>query len=232
MDQKIGKSKVAEVQTDPLSETLHARDKYRWGVLAICWLGFTLTSVDRSAWGPSAMFVGQDLGVPLASLGVFATAYYAGYVLSNVAGGYLTDKIGGRALITISLIGAGAFMMLFGSTQSSTVGIALQGVIGLFAGAEYGAGVKLLASWFRPRELGKVMGIYTSATALGVLIANTVVPRLINAFDWTTSYHTFGIISIITGIVCFRSVPVRSGSRWPEAADRGRHGACWRATET
>jgi len=56
------------------------------------------------------------------------------------------------------------------------------------------------------------MGIYTSATALGVLVANTVVPQLIDAFDWTVSYHAFGAASIITGALCYlllRSGPVQ-----------------------
>lgn len=176
---------------------------YRWVVLLLCWLGFVLTSVDRSAWGPSSLEVGQSLAVPLASLGVFATCYYIGYVISNAGAGILIDRLGGRFLIAVSLIGAGVFMFAFGSTRSATIGIAVQGMIGLFAGAEYSAGIKLLASWFRPRELGKVMGIYTSATALGVLIANTVVPRLISHYDWTVSYHVFGGISIIIGIGCY-----------------------------
>lgn len=193
-------------------ETLQHHTRYRWYLLAICWLGFTLTSIDRSTWGPSSLFVGETLGVPLASLGMFATAYYAGYVFSNAAGGYLTDRIGGRALITLSLIGAGLFMIYFGSTRSVVVGVAVQGFVGLFAGAEYGAGIKLISSWFRPRELGRAMGIYTSATAVGVLIANTAVPRIINALDWTASYHAFGAISIAAGILCFilvRPGPVR-----------------------
>ena len=59
---------------------------YRWVVLFACWLSFTLTSVDRSTWGPASVFVGEDLAVPLASLGVFATAYYVGYVISNALG--------------------------------------------------------------------------------------------------------------------------------------------------
>ena len=199
---------------------------YRWSLLAICWFGFTLTSVDRSAWGPSSLFVGQDLGVPLASLGVFATAYYAGYVFSNAAGGYFTDKIGGRALIALSLMGAGIFMFLFGSTKSAVVGIAVQGLVGLFAGAEYGAGVKLLASWFRPRELGKVMGIYTSATAVGVLVANTLVPRLIDKFDWTTSYHLFGGVSIVAGVVCY--ILLRPGPVRIEAVAKGESASTFR----
>ena len=137
-----------------VDDTLRERNGYRWFVLVICWLGFTLTSADRSAWGPSSLFVGEALAVPLASLGVFATAYYAGYVISNAGGGYLTDKMGGRALLAISLIGAGVFMFTFGSTRSAAIGIGVQALVGLFAGAEYGAGVKLLASWFKPAVLG------------------------------------------------------------------------------
>lgn len=193
-------------------DTLQQHTRYRWWLLAICWMGFTLTSIDRSTWGPSSLFVGDTLGVPLASLGLFATAYYAGYVFSNAAGGYLSDRIGGRALIALSLIGAGVFMIFFGSTRSAVVGIAVQGIVGLFAGAEYGAGIKLISSWFRPRELGRAMGIYTSATAVGVLIANTAVPRIIGAWDWTASYHVFGTVSVAAGILCFflvRPGPVR-----------------------
>jgi nitrate/nitrite transporter NarK len=172
-------------------------------VLLLCWFSFTMTSVDRSTWGPSSVFVGESLAIPLASLGVFATTYYIGYVVSNAAGGFLTDKIGGRLLITVSMIGAGIFMMVFGSTTSAVVGIAIQGVVGFFAGADYAAGIKLLSSWFRPEELGKVMGIFTSATSLGVVIANFAVPFLIAHFGWGASYHLFGAASVVSGILCW-----------------------------
>lgn len=176
---------------------------YRWLVLVLCWLAFTMTSVDRSTWGPASIFIGEDLGVPLASLGLFATFYYIGYVVSNAGSGFLTDKVGGRLLITVSLVGAGASMMFFGSTTSAAIGMTVQAAIGLFAGAEYAAGIKLISSWFRPEELGKAMGIYTSATSLGVVVANTAVPYLIEHYSWHASYLLFGSISIVAGIVCY-----------------------------
>lgn len=176
---------------------------YRWLALMLCWLAFTMTSVDRSTWGPASVFIGEDLGVPLASLGLFATFYYIGYVASNAGSGFLTDKVGGRLLISVSLIGAGASMILFGSTTSPAIGMAVQAVIGLFAGAEYAAGIKLISSWFRPEELGKAMGIYTSATSLGVVVANTAVPYLIQHYSWHASYLLFGGISIVAGVVCY-----------------------------
>ncbi|MFJ6375427.1 MFS transporter [Pseudarthrobacter oxydans] len=180
-----------------------ARRPYRWLALVLCWLAFTMTSVDRSTWGPASIFIGEDLGVPLASLGLFATFYYIGYVVSNAGSGFLTDKVGGRLLISVSLVGAGGSMMFFGSTTSAVVGMAIQAVIGLFAGAEYAAGIKLISSWFRPEELGKAMGIYTSATSLGVVVANTAVPYLIQQYSWHVSYLLFGAVSIVAGVVCY-----------------------------
>ncbi|MFC6066552.1 MFS transporter [Streptomyces ochraceiscleroticus] len=166
-------------------------------VLVACWLSFTLTSIDRSTWGPASVFVGEGLAVPMASLGVFATAYYVGYVISNAIGGIGVDRFGGRIVLTVSLAGAGVFMSVFGSTTSATVGIAVQAVVGLFAGADYAAGVRLISSWFPSKKLGMPMGVFTTATSLGTAIANAVVPALIAWHGWGTSHHVFGIISVV-----------------------------------
>lgn len=179
------------------------RSAYRWVVLFACWASFTLTSIDRSTWGPASVFVGESLAVPLASLGAFATAYYIGYVISNALGGIGTDRFGGRWMLSISLLGAGVFMAVFGSTTSATVGILVQAMVGLFAGADYSAGVRLVASWFKPSELGLPMGIFTTATSLGTAIANSVVPAMIAWNGWETSYRIFGGISIVLAIALF-----------------------------
>lgn len=201
--------------------------KYRWLVLIACWASFTLTSVDRSTWGPASLFVGESLAVPLASLGAFATAYYIGYVVSNAFGGFLSDAFGGRVVLTISLLGAGIAMICFGSVTSPTVGIAVQAVVGFFAGADYAAGVRLIAGWFRPDELGLALGLFVTATSIGTAVANLVVPTLISNSGWQASYHVFGAISIVVAIILFVTVrpgplldsveePRRNSSRKPD----------------
>ncbi|MEU4577555.1 MFS transporter [Nonomuraea sp. NPDC023979] len=185
-----------------IARSLSRAPGYRWVVLLLCWASFTMTSLDRSAWGPAAVAVGEGLGVSLAGLGVFATAYYAGYVISNVAGGALTDRVGARAVLSGSLLVTGGGMLAFGSSRSAGAGIALQGLIGLFAGADYSAGLKLVATWFPGRERGTAVGVYLTATSLGTVIANAVVPRLIGAYDWQLSYRLFGIVSMAVAVAC------------------------------
>ncbi|WP_433491113.1 MFS transporter [Nocardia grenadensis] len=176
--------------------------RYRWVVLTLCWAAFTMTSVDRATWGPAAGSVGEDLGVAVAGLGVFATTYYIGYVISNAIGGFVADWLGARMTVGVSILLSGGFMLAFGEVDSHALGLLFQACIGLCAGAEVGGGVKLLTSWFTPQRRGFAMGVFMTATSLGLVIANAVVPRLIESHSWRTSYHLFGLTSIVVGVLC------------------------------
>lgn len=188
--------------------------RYRWIVLLLCWAAFTMTSTDRSTWGPASPAVSEHLGVPLAAIGVFATCYYIGYVLSNFFGGYFSDWFGGRQMLTISGTVAGALMILFGETSSLPMGLAVQGAIGLFAGVDFAAGLKLIATWFPTEQRGRAMGIFMTATSLGTVIANAIVPSLIESSGWRASYHYFGAVTAVLGILCW--VLIRNGKQ-PDA---------------
>jgi MFS transporter, ACS family, glucarate transporter len=182
--------------------TAATRHPYRWVVLLLSWAAFTMTAVDRATWGPASLAVGEHLGVALAGLGVFATGYYVGYVISNAAGGVLTDWLGPRLVIGCSLFLAGVFMVLFGETDSVALGIAFQAGIGIFAGCDYSAGVKIVSQWFPSTDRGFAMGFFLTATSLGTVIANAIVPSLIAASGWSTSYHVFGAASMVVAVVC------------------------------
>jgi len=53
---------------------------YRWVILLVTWAAFLLSFIDRLAWGNVAVSVGASLGMSIAALGVFVTAFYVGYV--------------------------------------------------------------------------------------------------------------------------------------------------------
>jgi ACS family glucarate transporter-like MFS transporter len=213
-------------------ESVEVRHPYRWVVLVLSWAAFTMTAVDRATWGPAAASVGESLGVALAGLGVFATGYYIGYVISNAAGGVLSDWFGPRVMIGSSLALAGLFMIFFGETESVALGIALQAAVGVFAGCDYSAGVKLISQWFSPKDRGFAMGIFLTATSLGAVIANAVVPSLIEAYSWRVSYHLFGVASIVVAVLAFvllrnRKSPVEEVRGKPDLRPLARNRDLW-----
>ncbi|MFD8228761.1 MFS transporter [Streptomyces massasporeus] len=182
---------------------------YRWGAVAVMG-GFTMPVVDRSTWGSASVSMGEHLGVSLAELCVFATGYYIGYMIYNASGGVLTNWIGGCVILSSTLFAAGGFLILFGETTSIALGIAYQACIGVFTGCDYPAGVKLISQRFQPVNRGFALGVFMSASSLGTVIANAVVPSLIEACGWRASYDAFGIASMIVAVLCF--VFLRNGT--------------------
>lgn len=171
--------------------------------LALVWAAFFVSFVDRLIWANVATSVGVSLGLQVAALNVFVTAFYAGYVLSNFGSGMLTDRIGARLMLTLALVPLGVFTFGFGFTTSVTFGLFLQALMGVAAGADYSAGVKLITAWFGRQDRGRAMGLYMTAPTLGVIVTNAVVPAFLRSFDWSGIYQIFGAATIGIGILCF-----------------------------
>lgn len=180
-----------------------SQSRRRWVTLLLVWAAFLISFLDRLAWANVAVSAGASFGLQLAALNIFVTAFYTGYVLSNFVSGFATDLFGGRRMLAMALIPLGAFTFLFGFTSSVAVGLCFQVLMGLAAGADYSAGIKLIAAWFERGERGRAMGLYFTAPTLGVILTNALVPSAIGVVGWTGVYHVIGAATIVLGIVCF-----------------------------
>jgi len=109
---------------------------YRWMVLVLVWAAFVFSCVDRYAWGTIAAPVGQSLGISVAMLGAFSTAFYLGYATANLAGGPLTDLVGGRTALLMAMIPLGVATFCFGYVHTLAMGIAVQILMGLASGGD------------------------------------------------------------------------------------------------
>jgi sugar phosphate permease len=179
-----------------------ADSRYRWVVLFIVWAGFLLSYVDRVAWSSVAAPVGASLGLQVSMLGAFVTAFYVGYIIANIVGGILTDIIGGRAMLTLALIPLGLLTFGFGFAHSLWTGIAIQALMGLAAGADYSAGMKIIPAWF-VKDRGRAIGFYTTATSLSVVLTNATVPTISQLYGWQNAFRLLGTITFVCGIVAW-----------------------------
>jgi sugar phosphate permease len=174
-----------------------------WVILLIAWAAFMMSFVDRLAWSATSLAFSQTVALPLAALGVFVTAFYIGYSLSNLLAGLASDWIGPRVTLGSSLVLLGCSTFLFGWTGSILVGLILQALMGLTAGADYVAGVKLIATWFPPLRRGRAMGLFMTSTSLAVVVTNLVVPFLLARVGWQGVYHGLGLATVGLGVVAF-----------------------------
>lgn len=176
---------------------------YRWIILIIAWICLLMTFIVRLAWSNVAVTVGSKLNIPIIVLGIFVTAFYIGYVAANALGGFISDKFGPRKMLVSSFLPLGVATFAFSYTNSITSGFIIQLLMGLFAGSVYATCVKIVMVWFEKNERGRAMGLLTTATSLGVVVVNFVVPPVLTNFGWQTVYHVLGVLAILIGIVSF-----------------------------
>jgi sugar phosphate permease len=179
-----------------------AASLYRWIVLAIAWLALLFAFIDRLAWANVAVNVGGSLGLPVAALGTFITAFYTGYVASNALGGLGTDRFGPSRMLAMALIPLGIATFAFSYTTSAFMGLALQVLMGLAAGADYAACVKLTATWFDFHMRGRAMGLLTTASSVAVVMTNAIVPSLSKWVGWGGVYQILGALTAVVGLLC------------------------------
>lgn len=213
---------------DPASEattTTHSdgtmKWDFKWLVLAVTWLSFLISCIDRVAWSSIAAPVGQTLGISVALLGAFVTAFYIGYVAANIAGGIISDVLGARYTLTLALLPLGILTFAFSYIHSLIVGVVIQFCMGLTAGADYSACVKILATWFG-RDKGKAMGIFATASSIAVVLANAIVPTIALRFSWDLAFKSLGVTTVLVGLIAFtflRNSPKTVSTRKLEKED-------------
>ncbi len=178
----------------------------RWLILAVAWAAFLVSFVDRLAWSNVAPQFAGTFSLSIVTLGVFVTTFYVGYVASNILAGFAGDLAGPRATLAVSLLCLGVATLLFGLAQGVAVALALQALMGLSAGADYAAGVKLIATWFPRLERGRAMGLFMTATSAAVVLSNLLVPAIIDHFSWRMAYLVLGVLTAALGLVAFAVV--------------------------
>ncbi|MGI4812725.1 MAG: MFS transporter [Janthinobacterium lividum] len=195
------------IQTAPLGALDHdeivASTSRKVITVAAAWIILVLSLLDRLAWSNVAVTVSDDLAIPLAALGVFVTCFFAGSMLSNAASGFITDRLGPRKMLAIMGLLLGAMTFCFSMTRSVTTGMLIQAAMGLLAGADLAACIKLVSSWFPARARAKAVGLAMTSFPVGVTLANAIVPSLAKHASWQTVYQTFGVATMLFAMICF-----------------------------
>ena len=82
------------------------------------YIGYIICFIDRSAISIALSYIGQDLHLSTATLGVVASAFFFSYAFMQIPGGWLTDKFGTYRTIIVAITMWSLFTILTGFAWS------------------------------------------------------------------------------------------------------------------
>jgi sugar phosphate permease len=186
----------------------------RWYVLLMISAMYLITYLDRVNISTAAPLISKEYGFDKITMGFIFSAFVWAYALFQVPGGWLSDKLGARGVLTsivtywsiMTAATAGAFNAVSFIVVRFLFGV---GEAGAFPGA-----TRAMQLWYPQPERGFVQGITHSASRLGAAIAPPLVVLIMSQWGWRAVFLICGAVGILWSLwwaLSYRNLPEEHG---------------------
>lgn len=185
----------------------------RYRILHLTWFAFFLSFVVWFNFAPLTAAVKTELGLDEAQLRTIAICNVALTVPARIIIGMVLDRFGPRktysALLIYSAIPCLAFALSqnFGQLVASRLALSI-------VGCGFVIGIRMVAEWFPPKEIGLAEGIYGGWGNFGSAGAAFTLPTIaaiasflaVGQVNWRFAIALTGIVAAIYGVVYYLNV--------------------------
>eukprot|EP00048_Salpingoeca_helianthica_P015587 m.227528 g.227528 ORF g.227528 m.227528 type:complete len:414 (+) comp17240_c0_seq1:96-1337(+) len=185
--------------------------------LVVCWIAYASTYFLRKPVGVGKSAIGNALGLSAKSLGLFDTAFLVPYATVQMFFGSVGDFLGPRKTLVVVLLGSGLSMITFGNWSNIEFMCLLLLLNGAFQSLAWGNCVKALSGTFESAQHNKIIGIFSTSSFAGGVMASALSVKLLNIGGWKSMFFLPSAIIIGCGLIVFfclkdQSKPAAAGS--------------------
>ncbi|HET7579722.1 MAG TPA: MFS transporter [Bacillales bacterium] len=119
----------------------------------------------------------------------------------------LSDSIGRKPMMSISLVLASLLSILTALSPNFTVLLITRALLGVVLAGFPSIAMTYVNEEFHPKGLGTVMGIYISGTSVGGLSGRVATGALTDWFSWHMALLIIGVISLLISVWFWRNLP-------------------------
>ena len=173
---------------------------YRWVILTTGAAGagsFAALRMGLPSLGPA---IRSAYGLTLGQVGLAFAAVAVGGMLTLVAWGALTDRIGERPVMTIGLAGCAVALVGAALAPGYPALLAALFVAGTLGCSATGASGRAVMGWFARTERGFALGIRQMALPLGGALASLTLPWLVDARGLDAAFVALAGLSLTTAV--------------------------------
>jgi sugar phosphate permease len=170
-------------------------------VLGLLCVMYLITYVDRVNIATAASEIRRELGLSNTRLGFALSAFGYPYLLFQIFGGWLGDRVGPRRTLFFCGIIWAAATILTGLAGSLLTLFLVRVLLGVGEGATFPVATRAMQTWTPPGRRGFAQGITHAFARFGNMVTPPIVAWLIALLTWRGSFVMLGCISLIWVVV-------------------------------
>ena len=171
----------------------------RFKVIGLTILAVFICYIDRVNISITIIPMAEELGWDYERIGFVSMSFFLGYIVTQVLGGYLSDKFGAKLVLGYGLIIWSIFTILtpMASYAGFTFLILARIGMGLGEGITFPAWHSLYARWIPFSERARSVAITNSAIPIGTIFGLVVTPIIILRLGWEWAFYLYGGLGFI-----------------------------------
>lgn len=158
--------------------------RIRYLVLTVLCVAAALAYIHRSCISVPAASMQADLGLSDPQMGWIMSAFFLGYTLFQVPGGWLGDHFGTRAALTLFTLVWSLATGMMGLTRRFELLYALWFLNGVAQAGIFPCSINSFTRWFPEAERALPSGLLGAFMSVGAATASLVAAALLQFVDW------------------------------------------------
>ena len=180
----------------------------RFQIIFLTILAVFICYIDRVNISIAIIPIAKELGWNYERIGLVSSSFFIGYIVTQILGGYLSDKFGAKLVLGYGLIIWSVFTILtpIAAYSGFTLLILVRIGMGLGEGITFPAWHSLYARWIPIEERGRAVGATNSGLFLGTVFALIITPIIVIHLSWEWAFYLFGSVGFLWFIFWNRMV--------------------------
>ncbi|MFI5318579.1 MAG: ACS family MFS transporter [Myxococcota bacterium] len=176
-----------------------ARLPQRTILTALCFAAVFICYVDRVNISLAITAMAREFAWDKTTSGFVMSSFFLGYLLTQVPGGWLAGRFGGKHV----LAGGVLLWSLFTALTPPAAFVSFAGLVaarvlmGMGEGVTFPSIYALFSRWVPARRRSRAVGLVFSAIPLGTVFAQLTTPALVSSYGWPWAFYAFAGFGLV-----------------------------------
>ncbi|WP_409075988.1 MFS transporter [Pantoea sp. C3] len=173
-----------------------SKGKFRYVILTVLSVGIAINYIDRAAMSVAMPFMSEELHISPTDSGLLLSAFFWSYVLFQLPGGWLVDRLGPRITFALSSLGWGLATAACGLASSIAALVGFRFVLGAVEAPSYPASSSTVTRWFPRQERSFAAATFNNGSKIGGTLAIPIISLLIAWVGWRATFVISGVVAV------------------------------------
>jgi MFS family permease len=171
----------------------------RYTMVGMCAFATFICYIDRVNISIAIIPMAEEFGWDQATMGLVMSSFFVGYLLTQIAGGWLADRFGGKLVLGFGVLFWSAFTIITPAAAFAGLPLLLLSRVGMGLGeaVTFPSIYSLFSRWLPITERTRAIGLNTSAIPLGTVFALLLTPVIVLSLGWEWAFYLFGVVGIL-----------------------------------